>query len=200
MAKTLVVDCPYCESKVDCEVVGENESFDPREDPAPFRASLVKCPGCSNSLVAGQERYQDEWTKSWRLWPTPRRVLSWDIPSIVKVSLEEADRCYNASAYTACAVMCGRSLEGVCVDHRTKSKTLANGLKELREKHVIDERLYTWGDELRKVRNLGAHASEERVSKQDASDVLDFLHAICEYVYVLNKKFDNFMARRNSGK
>ena len=193
----MVVDCPYCKSRVDCEVIGENESYDPQEDPAPFRAALLKCPGCENSLLAGQECYHGEWTSAWRMWPRPKRLLGWSIPNIVNVSLEEADRCYNAGAYTACAVMCGRALEGVCVNYKTKNSNLAAGLKDLRDNEVIDKRLYTWGEELRKVRNLGAHASEDKVTEKDASDLLDFLHAICEYVFVLNKKFDDFMARRS---
>ena len=36
----------------------------------------------------------------------------------------------------------------------------------------------------------------EKVSKQDAEDVLDFVHAICEYVFVLTERFNTFMGRR----
>jgi hypothetical protein len=92
--------------------------------------------------------------------------------------------------------MCGRALEGVCVHFKTKNTILYAGLKELRDTKVIDERLFTWGDELRKVRNLGAHASTEKVPKDDAKDVLNFLHAICDYVFVLSRRFDSFMKRR----
>jgi hypothetical protein len=92
--------------------------------------------------------------------------------------------------------MCGRALEGVCVHYKTKSQNLYSGLKELRDTKVIDERLLTWGDELRKVRNLGAHASTEKVPRDDARDVLNFLHAICDYVFVLSRRFENFMSRR----
>ncbi len=53
--------------------------------------------------------------------------------------------------------MVGRALEGICVHQKTKAKTLAPGLKELLNKEIIDKRLFTWGEELRKLRNLGAH-------------------------------------------
>ncbi len=82
--------------------------------------------------------------------------------------------------------MCGRTIEGVCNHHSTKNKTLAGGLKELRENGIIDERLFEWGDELRKHRNIGAHATSEKISKEDAKDLLDFSSAICEYVFTLH--------------
>jgi hypothetical protein len=58
-------------------------------------------------------------------------------------------------------------------------------------------RLFEWGNALRKHRNLGAHATTERVSRDDARDLLDFSIAICEYVFVLNEKFQRFVERLN---
>ncbi len=58
----------------------------------------------------------------------------------------------------------------------------------------------TWGDELRKVRNLAAHASAERVAQEDARDVLDFVHAITDYIFVLSRRFEWFMKRKEKAK
>ncbi|MEE8136534.1 MAG: DUF4145 domain-containing protein, partial [Thermodesulfobacteriota bacterium] len=73
--------------------------------------------------------------------------------------------------------MSGQALEGVCVHHKTKKKTIAAGLTELKDKEIIDKRLYEWGEEIRKHRNIGAHANEDRISRDDAKDVLDFVQA-----------------------
>ena len=51
------------------------------------------------------------------------------------------------------------------------------------------------GEALRNRRNIGAHASDENISREDASDILDFTIAICEYVYVLTQKYDEFKKR-----
>lgn len=48
---------------------------------------------------------------------------------------------------------------------------------------------------LRDKRNIGAHASGEDVSREDAADVLDFTIAICEYVYVLTHRYKRFKRR-----
>ncbi|NOT05390.1 MAG: DUF4145 domain-containing protein [Anaerolineales bacterium] len=197
----MIIECPYCESKVDGKIIGEHVSYGD-EDPHPFKAVLLECPACKESLLGYQELIQvgfeqDEWiTGSNRLWPKPTNNNRWLLPSIVSDSLQEAEKCYNARAYSACAVMCGRSLEGLCNHYQTKSKTIGGGIKELLERKIIDERLFQWGEALRKQRNLGAHATGEKITKEDARDILDFADAICEYVFVLSNKFDSFIKRQ----
>ncbi len=197
----MIIECSYCEARVDGRVIAQHkDSYNPEEDPGEFLVSLLECPTCKNTLVAGQISQDFEDRQSWgladRMWPAPERLFSWHIPPIVKTSLEEANACFKARAYSACAVMCGRSLEGICRHYKTKSQYLGGGLKELRDRSLIDGRLFQWAEELQKSRNIGAHATEEKVSLQDAHDLLDFTNAICEYVFALSARFDEFMQRR----
>jgi hypothetical protein len=189
---------------VQAEVEGEALDHGEPEEPV-VKVAVGKCPSCKSVLVGLLELidYAEQgspWSDADRLWPQPKRAISTSVPSIVKGSLEEADRCFSAGAFTACAVMCGRAIEGICVHHKTKSKTLNPGLKELLDREIIDQRLFTWGEELRKLRNLGAHANDEKVLYRDAHDVLAFAHAMSEYVFVLSEQFQQFMARRNKAK
>ena len=198
----MIIECPYCESKVDGELIGKHIFYDPQEGP-PFKAVLVKCPVCDNPLLGGSDHYQtgpdtSEWSALKRLWPQQETYIDWEIPLIARNSLLEAQICHKAKAYSACAVMSGRILEGVCKHHATKSKNLASGLKELKDKGIIDDRLYQWSEELRKHRNIGAHATEDKISKEDAKDLLDFAQAICDYIFVLNAKFNRFMERKDN--
>jgi hypothetical protein len=202
----MIIECPYCESKVDGEVKGEQESYDPEEEGLPFKVVLLKCPVCKNALLGGSDLVLNgpdtspEWSNLNRLWPQQETYINWEIPAIARNSLVEARSCFKARAYSACAVMSGRTLEGVCLHHSTKSKTLDHGLKELKDSGIIDDRLYQWSEELRKQRNIGAHATEEKISKDDAKDLLDFAQAICDYVFVLNARFNRFMERKNKGR
>jgi hypothetical protein len=196
----MIIECPYCESKVDGKVIGEHVTY-PEEEPFPFKVVLLECPVCKESLLGCQELIQvgpdrDEWVTGNRLWPKPAISNRLLLPTNVGDSLEEAEKCYNARAYSACAVMCGRSLEAVWQNYETKSKTIAGGLRELRERKIIDDRLYEWGEVLRQQRNFGAHATGENITKEDVRDVLDFANAICEYVIVLSEKFERFKKRQ----
>lgn len=196
----MIIECPYCESNVDCEVKG-SINIDSDDADIPAKYVLLECKICCNVLfgisrsIQINENYLGKDSAS-RIWPTPDTEIDWNIPEIARNSLIEAKNCYKAKAFSACAVMCGRSIEGVCKHHDPAVKTLAGGLKKLREDGIIDDRIYGWGEALRENRNLGAHATTERVSKDDARDLLDFSIAICEYVFVLNAKWERFQKRR----
>jgi hypothetical protein len=191
----MLVDCYKCEAVVDGRLVAQHEAYDPEDDPASFLVYLLECPRCKTTLVAGQ--YEVEGGLPTRLWPSPRKYHSWYIPEGIRVSLEEAEKCYRAGAFLACAVMCGRSLEGVCRHFKVKSRYLHGGLQELKERNVIDARLLEWSEALQSARNAAAHATDETVSKEDARDLLDLVNAICEYVFVLTEKFSDFKNRRS---
>lgn len=194
----MIIECSHCESKVDAEVLKEH-AWDDKDCP-PFKVSLLKCPVCHRGLLSGQEYFQtgpDDW--EWlgtRLWPEPEKSFHWSLPESVRNPLEEAERCFRCKAYSACAVMCGKALEGICLEFKTKDKILGRGLKELLDRQIIDTRIYDWGNALRKYRNIGAHVSGEKVSREDALDLLDFAKAICDYIFVLAEKFKDFMKRK----
>lgn len=196
----MITECPHCESKVDCDEKGAVD-IDLEYTGIPTKIVLLECKVCHNALLGISELVQTaenewEWDAASRLWPTPETEIDRTIPEIARNSLIEANVCFKARAFSACAVMCGRAIEGVCKHHDPKIKTLAAGLKKLREDGLIDDRIYGWGEALRENRNLGAHATTERVNKDDARDLLDFSIAICEYVFVLNEKFERFQKRR----
>ena len=41
-----------------------------------------------------------------------------------------------------------------------------------------------------------AHITDKEISKEDANDLLDFSIAICEYVFTLTNKFNDFINRQ----
>jgi hypothetical protein len=205
MAEHKIIECPDCESKVTANVIAIKE-YSPDENYSyPHCVYFLECPACHRTIVGHSDLVQvdfDEWEyeNPTRLWPEQQKILDGNIPTLVRKSIEEATKCYKAAAYSACAVMCGRSLEALCKEHGTKNWELAKGINELKDKGIIDGRLFDWSEALRDRRNIGAHANEEDISKEDAGDVLDFTIAICEYVYVLTRKYEKFRKRETKKK
>src|SRR5947208_9172197 len=114
----MLIECPYCRSRVDANVEGQCTLPKDPEDHDPFdtKVAVGKCASCGSVLVGLQEEhdhpdYGSYWSDAERVWPQPKRTISRSVPDIVKSSLEEADRCFSAGAFTACAVMCGRAIE-----------------------------------------------------------------------------------------
>lgn len=129
------------------------------------------------------------------VYPAPRR-LSRAVPPALRGGWDEARVCFDARAYTACLVMVRRTLEGTCQFLGVKrNTTLARGLKELKQRDLIDGTLADWADALRIVGNRGAHFAEEAVSREDAEDALGFAEAFLDHIYVQRKRFEEFKKR-----
>jgi hypothetical protein len=199
----MLIECAYCNSRVDARVLAEHE-----EPPSEFGESVkyifLVCPICRNAHVGVSEEIQTgpeefTWTELTRVWPNPPRHFDHNVPGLVRSSIDEAEKCYRAEAYSACAVMCGRAIEGICVQLAGEI-TIAKGLQKLKSNNIIDGRLFEWAESLRKERNIGAHASEETTSKDNARDILDFARAIIDYIFVLSARYEDYKQRKSKKK
>ena len=94
--------------------------------------------------------------------------------------------------------MCRKTLEGICVEHGTKGGNLVSALKELKDKGIIEIRLFEWADALRISGNEAAHDVNVTISAEDARDILEFTNALLEYVFTFRDKFEEFKNRRSS--
>ena len=96
--------------------------------------------------------------------------------------------------------MCGITLEGACQLQGAKKADLHNMLKDMKNEGKIDNTLWEWAENLRLVRNSSAHFSDERVTRQDADDSLEFSEALLDYLYVLAARFEAMKQRRSADK
>jgi hypothetical protein len=135
-----------------------------------------------------------------KAFPVHKNSVTFELPSLARQSYAEALRCEEAKAWLACVVMVGRTLEAVCKEHfpNDKAASIFKGIEKLYQQGIISEQLKAWADELRILRNVGAHASETVVSETDAKEAIDFLKAILENLYDLSPKFEAFKSRRNT--
>ena len=50
----MIIECSYCEAKVDAQEIANHVEFDPENDSSPFRSTLLVCPSCKNSMLGGK--------------------------------------------------------------------------------------------------------------------------------------------------
>ena len=108
---------------------------------------------------------------------------------------QEALICLRAKAFIATALMCRRTVEGVAAHHSIAARSLASALKELKDKGIIEERLFEWAEALRIAGNQAAHDANVAISKQDATDIVDFTDAFLAYVFTFRDKFEERRGR-----
>jgi len=131
----------------------------------------------------------------YRLFPEQERKMSLSVPLKIKSSHSEAFRCFKAKAYTACVVMCRKTLEGICKEHGS-GKNLFRILKKMHNENEIDDRLFEWATALRVSGNEAAHGVDIIFEKQDAVDIMDFTEAIADYLFTYKIKLEEFQGRQ----
>lgn len=192
----MLLECEQCQAIVDAEILSKYEIYD--EVAPTFRCTFARCPRCSSPFLATQEEdFPDGWQTPQRLYPTIGPFVSSSLPKPIREAYEEAHRCYKVRAYTATAIMCRKALEGICVEHGVQERNLSQSLAQMRDKGIIEKRLFDWADALRISGNEAAHDVHVTVSAEDARDILDFTNALTEYVFTFRDKFEAFKARRS---
>lgn len=197
----MLVECPTCQAKVDGTVLKQHIRSDPETDVS-CRTSFVACPSCNDSLLVTEEAVdydsftdQTEWSEPQRIYPAASPLPTF-VPDPLRRSFQEARTCLHAGCYLAAALMCRRTLEGLCHHHGAGKGNLASGLVKLHEQKIIDDRLFEWAEALRGDGNLAAHDPQANISHRDAADLVQFTQAILDYVFVLHHRFEEFKQRR----
>jgi len=196
----MVVECGTCEAFVEAQEIGGYEYLR-RGDKPSGRYLMLRCLRCESPLLVGQDNVGNQiegdiWDTPVRMYPAAEQRVNPDAPKAIRAAYGEAVACFRAKAYTATAIMCRKTLEGVAAVHGAAEKTFMRSLDRMRSDGLIDERLFEWANLLRMAGNEAAHDVGVTFSREDASDMLDFTGAIIDYLFSFRDKFDRFRARR----
>jgi hypothetical protein len=198
-ARPMLVECLDCEKPVIGDPCGY-VIWRPDDDVPSGRFTLLACRDQGHPLLVLQVDYGDDGRfdddDPIRVYPPRDPPLSSEVPEQLRQIHEEARRCFHARAYTAVAVMSGRTLEGACALHGVKGNNLQSSLAKMKELGLIDGRLWEWAQTLRGVRNSAAHFNNDMIARRDAEDALAFNEALLDNLYVLNARFTALKERR----
>jgi len=191
----MILECPRCDAIVEAE---ELFSYVDKDENEPVgKWTLAKCPKCTLPLLAVQVDDDDfDFATPNRVFPPQDKQLGFSVPAPLRAAYKEAVGCFRAKAFTASAIMCRKTLEGLCIAHGVKERGLAMSLKKLKQKGIIEEKLFEWAEALRTLGNEAAHGVSISISSQDAKDILEFTEALVEYVFTYRDRFEQFRQRR----
>jgi Domain of unknown function (DUF4145) len=140
----------------------------------------------------------DKWDTPFVVFPQGDIRVNPSAPVEIRAAFQEACTCYRTQAYTASAIMCRKTLEGVCAAHGIEERNLSASLKKMKEQTLIDDRLFEWSDALRVVGNVAAHGVNVTISQPDAKDAIEFTNAILDYLFSYRDRFEQFKKRRSN--
>jgi hypothetical protein len=139
----------------------------------------------------------DKWDTPQLVYPTADLRVNPNAPHDIRSAFDEACNCYRAGAFTASAIMCRKTLEGICAVHGVTERALARSLRKMHEDKLIDDRLFEWSDLMRIAGNEAAHGVALSIQQADAKDILEFTNAIMDYLFSFRDRFEEFKKRRN---
>lgn len=198
----MIVECADCRSYVDAQPHGSFERLSNGQE-ASLLISLLQCPQCRSPILVrqtnvGNMAVGDIWDTPQLVYPTAELRVNPNAPKDIRLAFDEACSCYRAGAFTASAIMCRKTLEGICVAHGVEERSLANSLKRMRDQNSIDDRLFEWSNLMRTVGNEAAHGVGLSVRQADAKDIIEFTNAIMDYLFSFRDRFEDFKKRRQS--
>jgi hypothetical protein len=196
--------CRYCQAESAFDYIHCYEHAS--NDDCPEEYSLALCRACNNVSLFYREdvelifdRFQEPAAFHY-LWPSEPRYLDFMVPETVGDSYSEAVEAIKAKLPMSAAAMIGRTLEAVCKDFDSTSKTIYQGLKMMRDEGALSEELYSWANELRVLRNESAHVTDVNVTLDEVNSSMDFLQSLLEIIYKIRPKFTEYSSMRAANK
>ena len=165
--------------------------------------SLSECRRCKGVFLSKAEYYEipgEVWspqTNDIVLYPSSRKIDAATLPQSVAKAYSSATGSFNVGLYEPCVIMCRKCVEALCHENGITTGNLKNRIDRLRSEGHIDQKLYTWATSLRLAGNDAAHDITVNITKDDASDSIEFLEALLLYSFVLDRKFHSFQQRRD---
>jgi hypothetical protein len=194
----MIVECNSCAALVDATILKDYSGVEEGSG-LPYKYSFLKCPKCNSPFLVVQEDFGDGWDDPYRMYPSQNKINS-SYPEPIIKAYSEAHACFKTKAYTAAAIMCRKTLEGICVEHKIKERNLATSLKKMKAQGIIENRLFEWADTLRISGNEATHDLDVTIAADDARDIMEFTNALLEYVFTFKDKYEQYKKRQDKKK
>jgi len=199
----MIIECSECRQYTDAKESGSYWRHVNGGEASSRRYTLLGCTNCGTPILVRQSHIgnspdDDKWDTPSVIFPQNTTRVNPNAPINIRAAFEEANSCYRSQAYTASAIMCCKTLEGVCASHGVNERGLGASLLKMKDEGFIDERLYEWAGALKAVGNDAAPGMGAPIGPSDAKDTLEFTTAILDYMFSYRDRFEQFKRRQNN--
>ena len=180
--------CPFCEHVALFETLKDFSTNG-------YDYLTMGCPNCNKIALVFYNRYEQ---KILRIYPESVPKCDQRIPKKIADDFLEGKRCFGVGAYKGTVVMCRRALQNTTIDKGTKKKDLFDQLDELVTEGIIPKGLEKLAHSIRSMGNYAAHPDKDgldRVIKEDAEEMLNFLDHFLNYTYVMPKRVEELESK-----
>jgi hypothetical protein len=192
--------CGHCGNKTPMGLIADFKESNEKDSGVSevVNWKLLFCPVCRNVVLLYSEWLEGGWVNYdepdyevlYPAWVSPILGLPDEIDEAYQAACEVKN--INSNAF---GVLIGRVIDEVCLDRGATGKTFYERLESLAESGEIPERLCDIAHNLRKLRNIGAHADLGNLTEAEVPVLDDLCRAILEYVYAAPKLIEQVELR-----
>ncbi len=210
-----ILQCSHCGNIANLNILAKySKNFQDPNDLPELEYRILSCPKCRkvvfdrsiydyvplfpNGVIVNHPDYEVDKVEYETLYPKTRLKPD-SLPTPIRKEYASIQKIRFIDT-NACAVLIGRTLEAVCILQQGKSPNLAEMIANLAKSGKIPGTLAQMADQLRIVRNYGAHFSEIEISNEEIALAIDFLDAILEYLYVAPAQVQTLKERLEAAK
>lgn len=157
--------------------------------------TVVFCPWCAGAIMIETNAQNASPPEELTVVPTEPHDLTVDhLPDDVRAYYSDAIRVMDAGVPDAAAVQLRRTLEAAAQHFDVKPFPLDKAVKELIGEQLITSQFGEVLHAVRKVGNMGAHASDDRVDEETARRVLRFTTQVLRNLFEIPAELEQLRA------
>ena len=196
------ITCPFCQERGNFELVSHHQKSKPNDKSKSLNFDTYKCGNCAGFVMV-------LWSSSgtlhdFRVMPWPLKISKHpdEFPADIGRYWIQAHRSISEDNWDAAAVMARSSLQLALRDQKAMGKNLMEEINDLAGKGLLPPIMKEWSHNVRELGNDSAHPQpgQSPTNPEDASDIVNFMDYLLEYLYKLPAQIAAYRERRSKSK
>lgn len=199
------ITCAFCGETGNWELEHHAEKKKPNGEKT-LNFDTYQCGNCAGYVLilwsGDRHGYGPGGLHDYKAMPWPLGLIEppehW--PPAVRRHWKQAHDSLKNENFDAASVMARSSLQAALRGRGAKGKDLYGEIDDLASKGILPPTIQDWSHEVRELARSSAHPQpeDEEVSAEDATDVVQFLDYLMEYLYDLPKQIQDYRQRRKT--
>jgi hypothetical protein len=198
------IACPFCEEEGNFRNAFHAEKKKANNSKT-LNFDTLECGNCKGNVMvlwsaSSSHSHTSGGLHDYKVLPWPLKLKKWpsDWPDSVGRYWLQAKRSLTAENWDAAALMARSALQCALRDQNATGKSLKAEIDDLSSKGLLPPIMKEWAHNLRELGNESAHPDPNaaQTSSGDATDIIQFLDYLLEYLYTLPKQIESYRKRR----
>lgn len=195
------ITCPFCMERGNFKTAFHAEKKKPNSEKK-LNFDTLECGSCKGYVMVlwSASKHGSQGLHSYRVlpWPLKFEKSPDEWPEAIGRFWLQAKRNISDENWDAAAVMARSALQLALREQNATGKNLKQEIDDLAAKGILPPIMKEWSDHVRELGNDSAHPNPQQglINPQDATDIVNFLDFLLEYLYSLPYRIQQYRGRK----